>query len=245
MKTPKTVLLTGVSSGIGLALSKAYLAENCKVWGTSRRAPHELLEQANFHFASLDLGLPDTIPEVISGLLAKQQSLDLVILNAGQLGVFGDLANADLKDLQTTMQVNVWANKILLDCLFGSGLSVSQVVTISSGASVNGNRGWSGYSISKAALNMLTRLYAQEQPDTHFTALAPGIVDTAIQDELLKRQPDKRYPSVEVLRSKRNSPDMPGSEEAAPYLIDAIARLPELVESGAYADVRKPPLVKS
>lgn len=215
------------------------------MWGTSRRTPTELIGHANFHFVSLDLNQPDQISDAIAQMLGEQQSLDLVILNAGRLGVFGDLANAELEDLQTTMQVNVWANKQMLDSLFNRGIAVSQVVTISSGAAVNGNRGWSGYSISKAALNMLTKLYAKEQPGTHFTALAPGVVDTAIQDELLERKPDERFPAVEVLRSKRNTSDMPRPEVAAPRLMDAISRLPELIESGEFADVRKPPLASA
>ncbi|MCA9070917.1 MAG: SDR family NAD(P)-dependent oxidoreductase [Planctomycetaceae bacterium] len=245
MKTPKSVLITGVSSGIGLALAKEYLTAGCQVWGTSRRTPEELMEYDHFRFVSMDLSRPDSIRKAIDGWLDEQRALDLVILNAGRLGVFGDLINAELEDLQQTMLVNVWANKILLDCLFDQPVSLSQVVLISSGAAVNGNRGWSGYSISKAALNMLTKLYAKERPETHFTALAPGIVDTAIQDELLEREPDDRFPSVEVLRSKRNSPDMPTPNNAAPLLMDAMARLPDLVESGDFADVRKPPLATS
>lgn len=181
----KTVLITGVSSGIGHALAKDYLDEGARVWGASRRTPDDLQQHPAFSFASLDLNLPVEIPAVLSRLLAGVEALDLVILNAGRLGEFGDLAEADLAELKTTMQINVWANKVLLDWLFQQKIALGQVVAVSSGASVNGNRGWSGYSISKAALNMLTRLYAKERPETHFCALAPGVVDTEIQDELL------------------------------------------------------------
>lgn len=240
-----TVLITGVSSGVGHALAKAYLEEGGEVWGVSRRMPHDLRTHPDFHFAALDLNLPLEIPAVLSRLLNGLASLDLVILNAGRLGEFGDLAEADLAELKTTMQINVWANKLVLDSLYEQEIQLKQVVAISSGASVNGNRGWSGYSISKAALNMLTKLYAQERPETHFCALAPGIVDTEIQDELLTREPDDRFPAVESLRSKRGTPEMPTSEAAAPKLIKAISHLPEWIESGDYADVRKPPLAEA
>ena len=89
------------------------------------------------------------------------------------LGSLGDMSEAQLDDLKRVMDVNVWSNKTVLDALFARAFPVKQVVTISSGAAVNGNRGWRGYSISKAALNMLTRLYAAENPDTHFCARWP------------------------------------------------------------------------
>ena len=239
------VFITGVSSGIGHALAKAYLNEGGRVWGVSRRVPEDLTSHPNFHFAALDLNLPLEIPAVLTRLLGEVTALDLVILNAGRLGEFGDLAEADLAELKTTMQINLWSNKLILDFLYQANIALRQVVAISSGASVNGNRGWSGYSISKAALNMLIKLYAKERPETHFCALAPGIVDTEIQDELLKREPDDRFPAVESLRSKRGTSEMPTPEAAAASLIKAIARLPELIESGDYADVRKPPLAEA
>lgn len=238
----KTVLITGVSSGIGHALAKDYLDEGARVWGASRRTPDDLRKHPEFSLASLDLNVPVEIPAVLSRLLAGVEALDLVILNAGRLGEFGDLAEVDLAKLKTTMQINVWSNKVLLDWLYRQKIALGQVVAISSAASVNGNRGWGGYSISKAALNMLTRLYAKERPETHFCALAPGVVDTEIQDELLEREPDERFPAVEALRAKRGTPDMPSPQEAAPKLIKAMARLPELIPSGDYADIRRPPL---
>jgi NAD(P)-dependent dehydrogenase (short-subunit alcohol dehydrogenase family) len=169
------------------------------------------------------------------------QRLDLVVLNAGVLGRFGDLANATHEDLTRTMQINVWSNVAILNSLFQRPMQVAQVVAISSGASVNGNRGWSGYSISKSALNMLMKLFSREQGGTHFCALAPGLVDTAMQDELCEREPDERYPAIEVLQGKRRTPEMPDPQQAAVLLAEVFTRLPRLVESGQYADIRSLP----
>ncbi|QDU97584.1 SDR family NAD(P)-dependent oxidoreductase [Lignipirellula cremea] len=233
------VLITGVSSGIGHALADWYLNRGYRVYGLSRRQPDDLLAREHFHFASLDLNQFDAIAPTLGRLLTGEASLDLVILNAGILGQFDDLANTPMTDLQHTMDVNVWSNKVLLDQLFADGRNVRQVVAISSGAAVNGGRGWSGYSVSKAALNMLVMLYSREQPKTHFTSFAPGIVDTAMQEQLRSRTPDDRFPSVETLRSKQNTPDMPTPAVAAERLAGAMARLPDLVESGQFTDLRR------
>ena len=184
--TMKYIFITGASSGLGLALAEAYLNRGWTVYAVSRRTPDNLLSHHTFHHATLDLRDHNRTPGVIADLLGDLDHLDLAILNAGIMGRIEDMANTGLDELKEVMDVNVWANKTVIDSLFSEIETIDQIVTISSGASVNGNRGWSGYSVSKAALNMLTKLYAREHPDTHFCALAPGVIDTAIQEEIRK-----------------------------------------------------------
>ena len=233
------VFITGVSSGIGLALAQQYLDQGRDVYGVSRRRPIELMEKTGFRFASVDLSDHDATRVCIVDLLQEVDSLEMAILNAGVLSPFGDLADSDLARLQDVMEVNVWANKTVIDALYAGQRSVQQVIAISSGASVSGNRGWNGYAISKAALNMLVKLYAAERPETYFCALAPGTVDTAMQDELCALPADSRFATLEVLRSKRGTDAMPRPVEAARRLIETFSRLPQICASGDYADVRK------
>ena len=92
---------------------------------------------------------------------------------------------------------------------FPNDRTIDQVIAISSGASQSGSRGWNGYSLSKAALNMLVKLYAGERPETHFTSLAPGLIDTAMQDYLTNLPEDSRYAPLEVLKAAKGTPKMP------------------------------------
>lgn len=94
------------------------------------------------------------------------------------------------------------------------------------------------YVLQESALNMLIKLYAGEQAATHFTALAPGLVDTAMQDYLTKLPEDRRYEPLETLKAAKGTEKMPDSETCARRLIDAFPRLREN-ESGNYADIRK------
>jgi len=237
----RNVFVTGVSSGIGHAMCAELLARGDAVYGVSRRTPDDLVEHEKFHFASIDLTAGDAA-EKIGELLSGVPHLHLAILNAGVISSFGDMAETPLDELRHVMDVNLWGNKTVIDAVFRDERTIEQLVTISSGASVNGHRGWNGYSISKAALNMLTMLYAREQPQTHFCALAPGIIDTYMQQQVADAPEDERFPALARLRSKRGTDEMPGPEEAASRLLSVIDRLPDVVESGDFADVRKPPL---
>jgi NAD(P)-dependent dehydrogenase (short-subunit alcohol dehydrogenase family) len=235
----KNVFITGASSGIGHALAEEYLRRGWRVHAVSRRTPADLAEYDKFTHAALDLNDHARTAAVVSELLREWNHLDLAVLNAGVLGRFDDLANVGLDQLKRVMEINLWANKTVVDVLFSEGRTVAQVVSISSGASVTGNRGWAGYSISKASLNMLTKLYAREHPESHFCAFAPGVIDTAMLNELCSMSHDERFPALDSLRSKRSTAEMPTPEQAAGPLVDAIASLPRLVSSGEYADVRK------
>jgi NAD(P)-dependent dehydrogenase (short-subunit alcohol dehydrogenase family) len=237
-------LITGVSSGIGHALSQHYLERGETVLGVSRRTPDQLLNYTQFYFAPLDLTESAKVKPTLEALLAapfrgRQEPLATVILNAGQLGQIADMGQISVAELDRLMHVNVWANKTVLDALQTMQVNVKQVVLISSGAAVKGNRGWGGYAISKAAVNMLAQLYAAEWPTAHFAAVAPGLVDTAMQEYLCTHPQDPRYASLDFLRSKRHTHEMPTPEVAAARLLEVIPRLPELIPSGQFIDVRQ------
>ena len=231
------IFISGVSSGLGYGLAKVYLAMGYEVYGCSRRKPKDLVDQG-LHFAVIDLADSGVGPRSFCELINDVLHFDLVILNAGKLGQIRDMKEASLEDLRETMEINVWSNKWLLDCLFTDERSVEQVVAISSGASQSGSRGWNGYSLSKSALNMLIKLYAGERSQTHFTSLAPGLIDTAMQDYLTSLPQDPRYKPLDILKAAKETEIMPDGETCARRLIEVFPKLLQ-IESGNYVDIRK------
>ena len=151
------------------------------------------------------------------------------------------IANGDVRtvaDIQRIMDSNVWANKVILDWLIHSGLEVAQVIMISSGASVLGNRGWGGYALSKAALNMLAKLYAHEMPDTHIVSLAPGLIDSDMMSYLCEEADAVKFPALNRLREARESEAMQTPAEAAENIASVVGQLREF-ESGSFVDIRQ------
>lgn len=232
----ENVFITGTSSGLGAGLAETCLEGGSRVYGLSRRPSDRY--HARYEHVRCDLARLETIPEALDALLGDLDSLDLVVLNAGLVGEIRAMPHASLEDLRGIMDVNVWANKVILDWLHERGVSGHQIVAISSGAAVLGNRGWAGYSISKAALNMLMRLYAHEFPQAHLTALAPGLVDSKVMDYLCEVPNPWEFPAIQRLREARGTQRMPGPREAAERVLGV---LPELrtYESGSYVDIRQ------
>lgn len=231
------ILITGVSSGIGNALSHKLLDEGHTVIGFSRRDPKDLIGRKGFTWQALDLARFEAVAPAIDAAVPHGTKLDFVILNAGILGEIKDLAKTSIDELRRIMDVNVWSCKVVLDALWARGATLDQVVALSSGAALKAHRGWGGYAISKAALNMLMMAYAVERPDVHFTALAPGLVDTEMQSYMRTLPDTPEYASVARLKAAHGTPDMPDGPTFATRLA---ALLPKLKSnpSGAYLDVR-------
>lgn len=233
------VFITGNSSGLGLGLTEALLERDAIVWGMSRRGcPLAGHDSEGLRDRQQDLGNLNELEEGLERLLSDCLRLDLVVLNAGMLGRIQEISSTVVHDLEHIMRVNVWANKIILDWLIQTQLPVGQIVAISSGAAVNMNYGWGGYSLSKAALNNLVRLYAEEMPDTHLIALAPGLVDTAMQEYLCGQVDVESFPSVQKLQEARGTERMPTPRGAADQILGRLDELREKHPSGSFVDLR-------
>jgi benzil reductase ((S)-benzoin forming) len=234
---PSTVLVTGVSSGIGHALAERLLADGHTVIGISRRRPEALVKNERFRFRSVDLAHHDAVGPALQALIPAGSTVDLVVLNAGVLGEIRDLAKTPLTDMRGLMEVNVWSNKVLLEALWARDVKTPQVVAISSGAAVKGNRGWGAYAVSKAALNMLVQVLAAERPDVHFTSLAPGLVDTDMQKYIRSLPDAPEYASLERLKAAHGTDAMPSAEGCAARMVPLFPKL--LTQpSGSFVDVR-------
>lgn len=226
----KNILITGCSSGLGLALCKLYLKKGYKVFGISRTKPQ--IEDSNFIYKSFDLSKLESIKEGLSAFIYEIGKLNTVFLNAGMLGEIKEITKLELKDIQEVLNLNVFANKELLDIL--AKTKVNTIVGISSGASKNGSKGWGSYSLSKSSLNMLLTLYAKEMLETKLLAVAPGVIETPMTDYIRFDIDDEIFTSAKVLKNGEIQTPI----EAAKRLFESLKREDEF-QSGSFIDVRK------
>ncbi len=227
----KNILITGVSSGLGYALAHSYLEAGDKVYGIGRELPPTLGNHPEFFFFPYDLKDTFLFRAEVSDFV-RHHHFDIAILNAGVLGEIQTLEETAIEELKEVMDINVWSNKELIDALHIYG-SVDQVVAISSGAAINASKGWGAYALSKNALNMLMQIYAKELPNTHFTALAPGVIKTPMVEHILEEVDREIYPSAQRLAES----DIVTPEQAATRLISIFDKL-RTYESGNFIDIR-------
>lgn len=232
------ILITGTSSGIGHGLAQEFLARDAKVWGISRRVADDLSPNTNFHHLQLDLTDYKAVQRLVPEFLMDSKRFDLVILNAGVLGPVKWMSEVETDTMKQVMEINVWSNKVLLDLLYELGKDIRQVIGMSTQASLRSTPGWGPYAVSKAALNMLMNVYAQEHPDTHFSAFAPGLVDSEIQETIFNIQETDKYPTVKKLQEARYTEAMPDSRAAASKLILGMEKALQY-DSGLFNDVRE------
>lgn len=233
------VFITGTSSGIGWGLAKYYLSLGYTVYGVSRRVPSDLQSMENYSHLTADLSDFEKASVLLKEFLQNVKTIDLAILNAGILGEISDLKLQSIDQIKKVMDINVWSNKMVIDCLTEQVEKLTKVVAMSSGASKSGNRGWGAYSLSKSSVNMLIQLYANENDNTNFYSFAPGLVDTAMQDYLCSGDLNNdTFPSAQKLMDARNTAMMPSAENAGEILAKGMEKLNKL-PSGSFADIRQ------
>jgi alcohol dehydrogenase len=225
------ILITGISSGIGKALAKTYSNNGYEIYGLSRTKSNE------YNHVECDLEKVYDISYKLSTLLKNVEQIDVVYLNAGVLGNIEYLNNIKLHDLETSFTINTWANKVIIEYLITNNINVKQVVAISSGASQKTYTGWGEYSISKAALNMMIQVYAEENPDIHFLSVSPGPVDTPMQDYINKNIDGRKYKWKKKFSDMKKNNDLPKASWVADNLHQIMPTLKKY-KSGSFLDLR-------
>ncbi len=226
----KNILITGCSSGLGLALTNYYLEKGFKVYGISRNKPD--IKNENFIHKSFDLSNISQIKEKLSAFILDIKEINTVFLNAGMLGEIKILSELSIQELNEVYALNVYANKELVDILMN--IKIKNIIVISSGASKNGYKGWGSYSLSKAGVNMLVNLYSNEMVNTKILALAPGVIKTPMTDYIRFELDENIFPSVKKL----NEGLVQTPQETAIKIDNLINKIDEF-KSGTYVDIRE------
>lgn len=185
------VVVTGTSSGIGKAIAEKYLSKGFRVIGLSRR--HVIVHE-NYTAVTCDLSDADAIRKLPVRDWVDQAVL--LINNAGVLGEVKRLSDQTNNSLQNVFAINTIAPTLLMQ-LFAQVCGDSfplTVVNISSGAAKRAIPSWAAYCSSKAALEMFSRTFYLEEKEkgrsTKVYAVAPGVVNTPMQEQIRKAHPD-------------------------------------------------------
>lgn len=183
------VVVTGTSSGLGLALAERLLAEDYRVTGIARRLPQRPLfgDYRHVHADLADLsGIPDLARDVV-----RAGGAPYGLVNNAARGVDGLLPLMSDSAVLQAIEIDLVSPMVLTKHLVKHMISrgSGRVVTVSSIAASTGMRGLSVYGAAKAGLEGFTRALARDVGRRGVTVnvVAPGFLDTDMTSQIGER----------------------------------------------------------
>ncbi|SNZ02256.1 Short-chain dehydrogenase [Persephonella hydrogeniphila] len=189
----KTAVITGVSKGLGKALSQKFQSEGFKIIGISRNLPEFPL----YRFIQADLTDINRLLEIKEEL--KEERIDLLINNAG-IGIYESWEDMSIEDLKKVFELNffsvVYLTKLLLPKLRESRGSIINVSSVAGKLYVPY---MGGYCASKYALNAFSDSLRAElrKDEIHILNLIVGRINTGFSIRALgsKKPPETPFGS--------------------------------------------------
>ena len=178
----KAILLTGTSQGIGHALTKLLLINGYRVIGTNTTGIDNINEN-NYKFFALDLSNLDSIAAFEKNLQIENIKIDILINNAG-IGPDLDFDLPEEISFQKTFDVNVTGTTFFTEQMLRHLNVGGKIINISSkmgSIDICEKNDSVAYRMSKAALNMYTKILSNRLEGKQFVAsVHPGWVRTNI-----------------------------------------------------------------
>jgi NAD(P)-dependent dehydrogenase (short-subunit alcohol dehydrogenase family) len=182
--TGKTALVTGATSGIGLAGARALAREGAYVFLVGRR--QDALEDAvagigadRASFIRADVTKQSDLDRVASTIEATGRRLDILFANAG-VGEVAVLGGLTWEHYTNTFNTNVGGIIFTVQTVLPLLNEGSSVILCGSSGDVKASPGMSVYAASKTAIRSLARSWAAELVDRgiRVNVVAPGVTET-------------------------------------------------------------------
>jgi benzil reductase ((S)-benzoin forming) len=236
-------IITGSSKGIGQSLLQQLIEQpNTYIIGIARSKSDFEHERYQHFFSDLS-DIPNLIQQVPQFFPDIHAGRIVLVNNAGWIGEIEYLGNQEPSNIVKLYNINVIAPAILTNSFikaYQTTNAIKLVINISSGAAKKGLDGWSGYSSTKAAINLFTEA-AQNEANLsgngiRYFAVAPGVVDTAMQEDIRKAKPTA-FSSLNKFQGLHASKQLSSPNHAAEKIIFLINNFEQF--DGVVQDVRE------
>lgn len=225
-------IVSGHSRGLGAAIAGELLERGIPTLGLARRRNAALAAQHCGQLEEVEIDLADSgaLAAWLAGGALERWMADagqvLLVNNAGTLQPMGPLPLQDPVAVARAVALNVAAPLMLAAAVAQSGAGAAaggsdrRVLHISSGAARKPYAGWSVYCATKAALDHHARaVQADATSGLRVCALAPGVIDTAMQGEI-RATTLERFPLRDRFAEMQASGGLVAPELCAMHLVD-------------------------
>lgn len=187
--THKVAIITGASRGIGQAIAEAYTRAGAALVLTSRKLENvgpvaEAIRAAGGRAIALAAHAGDqaAAEAVVQAALAEFGRVDILVNNAATNPHFGPLLTAEASHFDKIFEVNVKGYFFMIKAVAPTmqAQGGGKIINVASIAGINPGPWMGVYSVSKAAVIMLTKALAAELAPANIqvNAIAPGFVQT-------------------------------------------------------------------
>ncbi|EOC0476869.1 SDR family oxidoreductase [Cronobacter turicensis] len=207
-QTPRVVIVTGASQGIGHAIATVFLAHGDLVIGcalpSSENAPQvQTLLAAwpgQFFYFSVDMTQTGHIQQFVEEALALAGRIDVVVSNAGK-NVFAGV-DCSLETWTHNLELNLRSHWFLAKCAREPlAKSYGVMLIITSNHAFSTMPGCAPYNISKRALlSLVQSLTIEWGPEVRTVGIAPGFIDTAGNQAWFDSHPDAQRVREKTVR---------------------------------------------
>ncbi len=196
----KVSVITGGTSGIGLAIAKTFIEHHsdAAIIGRDKKKGKAVSEQldkigdAKCIFYQCDVGKPGKVKNTCNKILEKFSKADILVLNAGT-EFTEPISETEIDNWERVISVNLGGPFYFIKYLISSMISREKgnIIIISSVASLTGAGGGMHYAASKAGLRGIAgRInYKLLSKGIRANVISPGVIDTPM---LRKKYPDNQ-----------------------------------------------------
>ncbi len=193
----KNIIVTGISKGLGLEISKVLLDKSYNVYGLGRTPNSELAQYDNFKFINIDLVNADTLESNLKESIGNNVVIHGLVNNAAH--AYDDIiTNMDLTKLEDMYKVNVFSPLIMTKFVIRNMIyhkTKGSIVHISSISVHTGYNGLSMYASTKGALEAFSKNTAREwgRKGIRSNSIVAGFMETDMSSTLTDEQKDRIY----------------------------------------------------
>ena len=206
----KVALITGGSRGIGRAIASAYIREGASVFICGRNANDvgAALREIGQNGGDVDgvagdVSRAQDVEHIVGKALQRFGAIDVLVNNASILGPRAPIANYPLSAWEEVLRINLTGIFLMTRAVLPIMLErkSGSIINVTSGVGRRGKAGWGAYAVSKAGLEGLTQVVAEEvnEAGVRVNSVNPAATRTQMRAQAYPAEDPSALPTPEEI----------------------------------------------